>query len=304
MQILDAIGNTPMARINGVYAKLEYLNPSGSIKDRIAKYIVEKAEHNGELRKGYTIVEATSGNTGIAFSLQASLRGYKMIAVMPRGLSKERAEIMKAYGTKIIHPKHDCFTCAIELTHKYNKKGYYLPRQFENNWNVEENFKILGSEILKEIKADCFVAGVGTGGTVIGVGMALKKSKKTWIAALEPTECALMTQYGIGKIHCPCKKCIDAARRSLTCKKHGIEGIGDGIVPDIIKRNKALIDEVVTVDTKHAINMARWLSKNGYFVGPSSGANMVAALKLKKRFRNVVTVLPDRGDRYLSEGIY
>jgi|SRR3989344_3422271 len=295
MQILETIGNTPMVNINGIHAKLEYLNPSGSIKDRIAKYIVDKAEQDGELKKGYTIVEATSGNTGIAFSLQASLRGYKMIAVMPRGLSKERTEIMKAYGTKIIHPKHNCFTCAIELTHKYDKKCYYLPRQFENSWNVEENFRLLGKEILNETKPDCFVAGVGTGGTVIGVGMALKKRKKTWIAALEPKECALMAQYGIGKIHHLFNK---------KCKKHGIEGIGDGVVPDIIKRNRELIDEVVTVDTKHAIEMARWLSKKGYFAGPSSGANMVAALRLKKRFKNVVTVLPDRGDRYLSEGIY
>ncbi len=298
MNLLDAIGSKPLVKIEGIWVKLEYQNPSGSVKDRIAKYIVEQAERTGRLKKGGTIIEATSGNTGIAFSLVASLKGYRMIAVMPKGLSEERMEIMKAYGTEVIHPKHNCFHCAIELTHKYEKKkGFYLPRQFENEWNIEENQEILGQEILRDMdNVDAFVAGVGTGGTVIGVGKALKKSNPdVHIVALEPSECAIMTQCGIGKLR---------HKTSKTCRKHGIEGIGDGILPDIVKRNRKVIDDVVRIDTKHAIAEAQRLAKLGYLVGPSSGANFLAAKQLRKRFKTVVTLFPDSGDRYLSEGIF
>jgi len=293
--ILDTIGNTPLVNVHGIYIKLEYLNPSGSVKDRMANHIIKRAEKKGILKKGYTIVEATSGNTGIAFSMIAALKGYKMIAVMPKGMSSERIQIMKSYGAKVIHPKHNCFICAIDLTKKYEKrKKYYLPKQFENKWNGEAE-AALGREILTFITPDAFVAGVGTGGTIIGVGKAMRK-KKTYIVALEPKECAIMTQYGIGKLN----YILDHS----TCKKHGIEGIGDGILPDIIKRNKKIIDQIITVDTKHAISMTRKLAKLGYHVGPSSGANLVAALHLKKKYKNVATLFPDRGDRYLSEKIF
>src|SRR3989344_4585079 len=177
MSLLDQIGNKPLINLEGVFVKLEHLNPSGSVKDRIAKYIVEKAEKIGQLKPGYTIIEATSGNTGIAFSLVAALKGYKMIAVMPKGMTEERAEIMRAYGAKVIYVKKDCFGCAIDLVKKMgNSKNTFLPRQFDNPWNPEEHEKNMGKEILKEVtKIDAFVAGVGTGGAGVGVGRAIKK---------------------------------------------------------------------------------------------------------------------------------
>src|SRR3989344_3626460 len=175
--ILDSIGNTPLINLENIYVKCEYLNPSGSIKDRIAKYIIEKAEKQGLLKKGYTIIEATSGNTGIAFSMVAAIKGYKMIACMPQGLSEERAEIMKAYGADVKYVKEDCFSCAIDFVEKLGKKKkIYLPKQFENPWNVEEHEKHLAEEILDQVKKDdAFFAGGGTGGNFIGVGKKLKK---------------------------------------------------------------------------------------------------------------------------------
>lgn len=300
MSILDSIGNTPLVEINGIWVKLEHLNPSGSVKDRIAKYIVERAEAGGKLKKGYTIVEATSGNTGIAFSFVASVKGYKMIAVMPRGLSVERAEIMKAYGAKIISVGKDCFSCAIEKSLEMGKKKKtFLPKQFENPLNAEEHEKNMGAEIVAELKnVDAFVAGVGTGGTLIGVGKALKKNfPSAKIFAVEPDECHLLATSGIVSVY-------GRASMANVCRHHGIEGIGDGIVPDIIRRDKALIDGIVEIKTKEAIETSRRLAMSGYFVGPSSGANFLAATKLRKKYRTVVTLFPDRGDRYLSEGIF
>jgi len=285
--------------VDGVMVKLEYLNPSGSVKDRIAKYIVEKAEKKGMLKEGYTIAEATSGNTGIAFSMIAALKGYRMIAVMPRGLSRERAQIMRAYGAKLVFVKKDCFSCAIAKAEKLGRrKGVFLPHQFANPWNVEEHEKGMGREILRDAnRIDAFVAGVGTGGTLIGVGHAIeKKFPKAELFALEPDECHLLANSGIDSIyHHP---------HSSVCRHHGIEGIGDGIIPDIIRREKELIDGVVEIKTREAIAMVRRLANRGYFIGPSSGANFLAALNLKKKYKNVVTLFPDRGDRYLSEGIF
>jgi cysteine synthase A len=300
MSLLDMIGNKPMINLEGVWVKLEYLNPSGSVKDRIAKYIVEKAERSGELKKGYTIIEATSGNTGIAFSMVAAIRGYKMIAVMPRGMSEERMEIMKAYGAKVVYVKKDCFGCAIDTAKRLGqKKGTFLPRQFDNPWNPEEHEKNMGPEILKAVgKVDAFVAGVGTGGTVVGVGHAIKKKfPKAKIFALEPDESPLMALSGIGKTY-------GGMPHTRKCKHHGIEGIGDGIIPDIISDNRNILDGIVEIKTNDAIKEAQRLAKLGYLVGPSSGANFLAAKKLRKEYKNVVTLFPDSGDRYLSEGIF
>jgi len=300
MILLDSIGNTPMAKIDGIYVKLEHLNPSGSVKDRIAAYIIEKAEKTGQLKKGHTIVEATSGNTGIAFSMVAAAKGYKMTAVMPRGMSVERSEIMKSYGAKIIYVKEDCFSCAIGEAEKMGrKKRTYLPRQFENPWNTEEHEKHMAPEILKAIKkVGAFVAGVGTGGTVIGVGKILKKrNPRAKIFAVEPDECHMLASSGIGSVY-------GYISKTNVCRHHGIEGIGDGIVPEIIRKNRDIIDGIIEVKTKEAIEKSRLLSKRGYFVGPSSGANFLAALNLRKKYRNVVTLFPDRGDRYLSEHIF
>lgn len=293
---------TPLIELEGINIKLEHMNPSGSVKDRMASYIVEKAEKSGNLKKGYTIIEATSGNTGIAFSRLAALKGYKMIVVMPEGLSKERTQIMKAYGTKIINVKKDGFSGAIEKAKQLGKKSKkFLPRQFDNPWNPEEHEKHLGQEIVKQVKKiDAFVAGVGTGGTVIGVGKAIKKKfPKSKIFALEPDECHLLFSSGIGSLY-------GEVSRGNVCKHHEIEGIGDGIIPEIIKRNREVIDGVIEIKSKDALRKANELAKKGYFVGPSSGANLLGALKLKNKygFKNIVTLFCDSGDRYLSEGIY
>jgi len=300
MSLLDQIGNKPLINLEGVFVKLEHLNPSGSVKDRIAKYIVEKAEKIGQLKPGYTIIEATSGNTGIAFSLVAALKGYKMIAVMPKGMTEERAEIMRAYGAKVIYVKKDCFGCAIDLVKKMgNSKNTFLPRQFDNPWNPEEHEKNMGKEILKEVtKIDAFVAGVGTGGTVVGVGRAIKKKfPRAKVFALEPDESPLMALSGIGSIY-------GDRPHARVCSHHGIEGIGDGIIPDIISDNRTLLDGLIEIKTKDAMKEARRLASLGYLVGPSSGANFLAAKKLKKQYRNVVTLFPDSGDRYLSKKIF
>lgn len=298
VSILDSIGNTPLIELNSIYIKLEHLNPSGSIKDRIAKYIIEKAEISGMLKKGMYIVEATSGNTGIAFSLVTSVKGYKMIVVMPKGLTNERTKMILALGAKLVLVKENCVSCAIKKTHEISRRlNAYLPGQFENEWNIEENEKILGREILKQLKGkkiNAFVAGVGTGGSLIGIGKALKKRfPDIKIIAMEPYECQLLSGNGYGhhKIH---------ELHTKICHKHEIEGIGDGFIPGIIKRNRSLIDDVITIKTSDAIDATKKLAHKGYFVGISSGANYLAALRLKQKYNNVITLFPDRGDRYLT----
>ena len=297
--VLDYIGNTPLLSLENIFVKLEQLNPSGSIKDRIAKYIVNKAEKTGRLKKGYTIIEATSGNTGNAFALVGTVKGYNVTVVMPKGLSVERSKIMKAYGAKIVYVKKDCFSCAIKKANQLGKKPKtYLPHQFENEWNIEDHEKFLGKEILSQVKkVDAFVVGVGTGGTLIGVGRAIRrKFPKAKLFAVEPAECSAMAYAGISPVLN--KKGFD----KTTCKHHQIEGIGDGIIPDIVRRNQDMIDGIITIKSKEAIQEAdRIAKKHGLFVGPSSGANLLAAKKLKKKYKNVVTVFPDEGEKYLSE---
>ena len=299
MSILNSIGNTPLVEIEGIKVKLEYLNPSGSVKDRIVKYIVEDAERKGLLKKGYTLVEASTGNTGIATSLVGAVKGYKVHIFIPKGLSRERSQIMKALGAEVTLVKRDCVTCAINNVKELAKRsGFFHINQFENPLNVEENEKVLGKEILEQTdRVDAFVAGVGSGGTLIGVGKALrKKFPKVKLVALEPTECSLMAAAGIGKLNYKLDQKI--------CKHHGIEGIADGLIPKIIQDNQNLVDEVIRISTQEAIDTCKVLAKKGYFVGPSSGANILAAKKLKKKYRNVATLFPDRGDRYLSEDIF
>ena len=295
--ILDAIGNTPLLNIEGIHVKAEYLNPSGSIKDRIAKYIVERAERKGTLKKGDTIVEATSGNTGTAFALVAAVKGYKMVAVMPRGLSRERTQMMRLFGAKIVYVKEQCFDCAIKKAKALGKrKNVFLPDQFNNPLNVEDHVKYLGKEITSQVKKiDAFVAGVGTGGSLIGVGKALrKKNPNAQLIALEPKECAVLPSMGIGQVY--------GKKKGYACKAHGIEGIGDGIIPGIIRRNKKMVNGVVTVSTTEAVTEAKRLARiYGCFVGPSSGANFLAAKRLRKKYKNVLTLFPDEGEKYLSE---
>jgi cysteine synthase A len=300
MGLLEAIGNTPLVKVEGVWVKLEYLNPSGSIKDRVAKYIVEKAEKTGQLKKGYSIVEATSGNTGIAFALVGAEKGYPVTIVMPKGMSEERAGMMRAFGARIVWVHRECVQCAVKKTRSFRKK-VFLPRQFENPWNVEENEKRLGKEILHQVpeKIGAVVAGVGTGGTLIGVGKALrKKFPEAKIIAVEPEECPLLSLNRYGK------HAIFGLHKGFTCHEHRIEGIGDGFVPKIVEQNKYLIDEVIRVRSADALRKSRELAKKGFLAGPSSGANLLAALKAKKKYGTVITFFPDRGERYLSEKIF
>ena len=273
--ILEAIGNTPLIKIDNIFAKLETVNPSGSIKDRIAKYMVEKAEKKGELKPNYTIIEATSGNTGISFAMISVLKGYKFIAVMPENIGREKRKLMKIFGAKfVLTPEKGELEGAIKKTEELAKKykEVWLPKQFENPDNIEAHRRGLGMEILKQVnKVDAFVAGIGTGGTLMGVAKALReKFPKVKIIGVEAAE-----------------------------SFHQIEGISDGIIPKILDFN--LIDEILKIKSKDAIFMAKKLAENkGLLVGISSGANVLAALKLSKKYKNVVTVLPDRAERYLD----
>jgi cysteine synthase A len=285
--LLAAIGNTPLIKIGYVYAKLESVNPSGSIKDRVALEIVEAAERSGELKKGGTIVEASSGNTGISLAMVAAAKGYKMIVVMPENMSEERVQMMKAFGARLVlTSRSGSLREAIEKAEEIGKEpGMFVARQFSNPNNVKAQEKT-GAEILRDIGAvDAVVAGVGTGGTLMGVSNVISKvNPKLKVIAVEPEEAAVM--FGGSDVR---------------ISEHKIQGIGDGFIPHIIDMDK--VDEVFTVGSEDAINMSRRLFKEyGVLVGISSGANMLVALEAAKKYNydKVVTVLPDRGERYLS----
>ncbi|MFC5582759.1 PLP-dependent cysteine synthase family protein [Rhodanobacter terrae] len=289
--ILDAIGDTPLLEIEGIYAKLEFLNPSGSIKARIAHYMIERAECEGLLRPGDTIVEATSGNTGNALAMVAAVKGYRMLVVMPEGLSSERVAISRAYGAEVLFCGRFHVNDALTRAHELGRQpGYFCPRQFESEWNVEENRLVLGPEILAQLPDGCLpdalVAGVGTGGTLIGVGQALRAvNPSVRLFAMEPSEsCTLL--------------CGEIAL-------HQIEGISDGFVPGIFQRHAGLVDEVLSVSSSDAIESMRHLARrHGLFCGPSSGAHLLAARRVRERYpelRTVVTLFCDEGEKYLQE---
>ena len=289
--VLEAIGSTPLIQVNGIFAKLEYLNPSGSVKARMARYIIERAEREGLLHPGDTIVEASSGNTGNAMSMVAAVLGYKMLVVMPEGLSPERAAISLAFGAEI----HALGTFHVnealeEASRLGDLPGYFAPHQFESEWNVEENRTWLGPEILGQLPADlspdAFVMGVGTGGTLIGVGQAFREANPdVLIIALEPSESCTI-------------QCGDTGL-------HRIEGIADGFIPTIYQRHSGMVDRVVGVHSDDAVaEMRRLAREHGLLVGPSSGANMVLARRIREELGDaatVVTVLCDEGEKYLSE---
>ncbi|TAL89101.1 MAG: cysteine synthase family protein [Rhodanobacter sp.] len=289
--ILDAVGDTPLLDVDGVFAKCEYLNPSGSIKARIAKYIVERAEQSGELKPGDTIVEATSGNTGNAFSMVAAVKGYRMIVVMPEGLSSERVAISRAFGAEVLFcgtfHVNDALNRARELG---QQPGFFFPGQFESEWNIDENREILGQEILAQLPAGCvpdaFVHGVGTGGTLIGVGQAFRNvNPNVRLFAMEPSEsCTLL--------------CGEVAL-------HQIEGISDGFIPGIFARHHKLINDMLSVSSTEAVaEMRKLASSRGLFCGPSSGAHMIAARRLREQFpelKTVVTILDDEGEKYMHD---
>ncbi len=290
--ILDAIGDTPMLEIDGIFAKCEFLNPSGSIKARIAHYIVERAEREGLLKPGDTIVEATSGNTGNAFAMVAAVKGYRMIVVMPEGLSSERVAISRAYGADVLFCGNFHVNEALERARALGRQpGFFFPGQFENEWNVEENREWLGQEILRQLPEgrvpDAFVHGVGTGGTLIGVGQALRAvNPNVRLFAMEPSE-----------------------SRTILCGEvalHQIEGISDGFVPGIFQRHRDLVGQnTVSVASEDAVAEMRRLARTrGLFCGPSSGAHLLAAKQLRERFpelKTIVTILDDKGEKYLHD---
>jgi cysteine synthase A len=288
--ILDAIGSTPLLNVDGIWVKAEYLNPSGSIKARMARYIIDRAEREGLLRPGDTIVEASSGNTGNAMSMVAAVRGYRMMVVTPEGLSPERTAISVAFGAEVVTVGNFHVNRALEfVTEMGSRPGFFAPRQFENEWNVEENREWLGREILEQLEGripDAFVMGVGTGGTLIGVGQAFRASNPaTLVVALEPAESCTIS-------------CGDV-------DLHRIEGIADGFVPSIYARHAGEVSRVVSVTSDEAEGeMYRLARQYGLLVGPSSGANLVAAHRIREELgptSTIVTILCDEGEKYLSD---
>lgn len=293
--ILDRIGNTPLFQLQKInpypnvriLAKLELLNPSGSPKDRIAKSMIEEAEKRGELRPGMTIIEATTGSTGIALSMVAAIKGYKMLVVMPKGMSEERKKMMKAYGAEIIYTEGAGTDVdeGIQLARKMTSENasYWMANQFSNPDNTKAHIQT-GEEIWQQSGGDIdvFVASFGTGGLLMGVASVLEEKKPSIkIVTTEPVTCALLSG---GSVH-----------------PHKIEGISDGFVPDLLHRD--MIDEVITVTDEESLTMARAIAKKeGIFCGSSSGINVCATLKVAEKLGNgtIVTILPDRGERYFS----
>jgi cysteine synthase A len=286
---LNTIGNTPIVSIGKVFAKLESVNPSGSIKDRAALEIVEGAERKGDLKKGYSIVEASSGNTGISLAMVAAVKGYEMVVVMPENMSEERKQMMTALGAKLIlTSRSGSLREAIERAEEIGKSpGTFLARQFSNPDNIMAQEKT-GREILEQIGVvDAVVAGVGTGGTLMGISNVMKEANpNTRVVAVEPEEATVMFGGSDARI-----------------KEHQIQGIGDGFIPQLMDMTR--VDDVITVSSEEAVDMARKLCReHGLMVGISSGANVVAALKESEKYDKVVTVLPDRAERYLSMDLF
>ena len=294
--ILNTIGNTPLlelARLGSVpiFAKAEYMNPGGSIKDRVALYLIEEAEKDGSLRRGMTILEATSGNTGIGVTFVGVHKGYRVVIVMPEDMSEERKKIIRAFGGELIFtPAQRSISGSLDKVREIRTSdpNVFVPAQFDNSRNPEIHYLTTAKEIWRQMegRVDAFVAGVGSGGTLGGVGKFLKeKSPDIRVVAVEPANAAALLGHEPGL--------------------HKIQGIGDGFVPPVL--DTSLIDEVITVTDDDAISMARALAaKEGTLVGTSSGANVWAALTLSARLgraKNVVTVLPDRAERYFSTAL-
>jgi cysteine synthase A len=297
--ILEAVGNTPMVRLNRitpegsatVYAKLESFNPMWSVKDRIAKAMIEAGERKGLVKEGTTIIEPTSGNTGIGLAMVCAVKGYKLILTMPETMSIERRRTMAALGAQLVlTPGPEGMGGAIRKADelKANTPNSYLPQQFKNPANAAIHRKTTGKEIIKAVgQIDAFVAGVGTGGTITGVGKVIRrKHPNARIYAVEPADSPVLSGGPPGP--------------------HKIQGIGAGFVPDVL--DTKVYDEVIKVETKDAADTSRRLARlEGIFVGISSGAAAWAALKVAKELgpgKVVVTVLPDLGERYLSTDLF
>lgn len=288
MQKLSSlVGKTPLIQISErIFAKFEGQNPSGSIKDRMASYIINHAEENGLIKKGDTIIEATSGNSGIAFAFLASERGYKCIIIMPSNMSEERKQMLRLYGAELIEVPDGKFDDAIALRDKMaDENGYFNPNQFHNPLNIQAHYEGTGVEILHQhtSKISAFVDGTGTGGTLMGTTRLLKMYHP-WmkVVAVEPAESPVMSGGEPGL--------------------HGIQGIGDG---SKFMVNLKEVDDIIIISTEEAKLRARRLAKEqGLFVGISSGANILASERLLEKYPdmegNIITILCDRGERYLS----
>jgi cysteine synthase A len=292
--VMDAVGHTPLIRLNrmssgNVFAKAEFLNPGGSIKDRVAKHIIESAEEKGMLKRGMVIIEATSGNTGIGLSLVGIQKGYRVICVMPENMSEERKKIIRAFGGEIIlctseESLSGCLRKVYEISEGEPEK-YFVVNQFSNPLNPEIHYQQTGPEIWDDMggHVDIFVAGVGSGGTLQGVGKFLKeKNSSIKIVAVEPKNSAALLGREPGL--------------------HDIQGIGDGFVPAVL--DVKLVDMVFTISDEEAIGTTRRLSvEEGLLVGTSSGANVFAALHMDNGRNKVATILPDRAERYFSTAL-
>ncbi|MFA5516006.1 MAG: cysteine synthase A [Desulfuromonadales bacterium] len=296
---LGQVGKTPLIRLNRmadpqgavIWGKMEGANPGGSVKDRIALAMIEQAEQDGCIRPGDTIVEPTSGNTGIGLSLVCAVKGYRLILTMPDSMSMERRRLLGAYGANLVlTPGALGMRGAIEQAEEIaRKKKCFMPQQFKNPANSRAHEQTTGPEILQALAGavDAFVAGVGTGGTITGVGHALRAhNPQVHIAAVEPADSPVLSGGEPGP--------------------HKIQGIGAGFIPEIL--DTSVYREVITVGNEQAIATARRLAREeGIFVGISSGANVFAAIALAARLgagKNVVTILCDTGERYLSTGIF
>ena len=289
------IGNTPMIKINykykgerkSIYTKLEYYNLTGSIKDRVAYYIIENAKKQGDLKENMPIIEATSGNTGIALAALGAYYKHPVYIFMPDWASKERIDLMKSFGANIIlisKEEGGFIKCVEEAKKLAKEKNGFLSNQFANINNFQAHYETTGTEILEQIpeKIEGFVSGVGTGGTLMGIGAKLKENfKDLKIVAIEPDKMPIISQ---GK----------------KIAQHKIEGIGDDFVPDLIDKTK--IDKIILVNDDDAINMAKKLARNlGLGVGISSGANLIGSILLNEELKNpVVTVFADDNKKYLS----
>ena len=295
--MLDLIGNTPLISFEKmmgykIYAKAEFLNPGGSIKDRVAKNMLEEAEKSGKLKPGMTVIEPTSGNTGIGLAFCGVRMGYKVIIVMPENMSEERRKLIKALGAELIlTPADENVDGAVRKAEEIaaSSDEYFMPQQFENPANTDAHYKTTARELCEQLgkKIDIFVSGVGSGGTMAGIAKyLLEQNPDTKIIAAEPKGVSALLGQEPGL--------------------HQIQGIGDGFIPAIL--NPEIVTEVVEVSDEDAIATARELAEvYGILCGTSSGANIYTARKMAEKYgkdKVIATVLPDRPERYFSVGLF